>query len=280
MGFHTNYWTCSAFADWIRGTAKPESLELSEWSRWHSDAKKYPIRYWIAEEGLEHLQDFVYFVPNKINDIRYHLNNRFYTKTHALTSNLPRGQFHEFDTRMLHCLFDELVNFVEVEKAWMLVCWNDDAKSKYAVPLFRRKWWLRWFQEWRCAEAGLNYLDWEISLVNNDWCDETHPEYGKPTQQALTAAETKELYTWWTSVRPNRPDPYDASGWSAIYEARTNLIEGKRNWDNLFHSEKTPEEREATSIALDKCNQIEQQYDNEDTEMLIRLVKIRKSLWT
>ena len=271
MSFKANYWNCTAIADCIRGTKKPGSATMQEWKNWEKQAQQnHPIRYWIVETGFNVLQDIVCYIPEKINNIRYYLNNRFYTKTHALTSTLPRGQFYEFDTRLLHCVFDELVNFVEIEKAWMLVCWSEDKKQKYAVPLSRRKWYLRWFTEWRCAEAGLEYLDWEISLVNDDWCDKTHPDYGKPTHQAITAAEIKELYIWWTEKRPARLDPYDVSGWSDLCDSN----------DRAFFEEKTPEENKQIRDSLDLCSQIEKQYEDEDEEMLMRLIKIRKSLWT
>jgi len=272
----TNYWSNSKLANWIRGNSKPPSATMEEWDSWKElTYKSQPIRYWIAEELLDNLQDIVYYVPDKVNDIRCYLNNRFQSKSHALTSNLPRGSWYDLDTRILHALFDEFVNFIEIEKAWMMVCFDDDAKSKYAVPVSRTVWWLRWFNEWRCPEAGIAYLDWESSLINNDWCDETHPDYGKPSLQALNAMEQKELYIWWTETRPNRPDPYDASGWSD-YCSRMD----EKYPNSIFHSAKTPEEEEESSIAHSKLSELEALYDKEDEEMLLKLIKIRKSLWT
>ena len=77
-------------------------------------------------------------------------------------------------------------------------------------------------------------------------------------------------------MHPNRPDPMDASGWSEICSRRRE--QGQSLFSSL--SDKTAEEAEETAKALELCNKIEQQYDDEDTEMLIRLVKVRKSLWT
>ena len=49
-----NYWTCSPFADWIRGTTKLKCGTGKEWAEWEKSAKaQYPIRWWIAEEGLD-----------------------------------------------------------------------------------------------------------------------------------------------------------------------------------------------------------------------------------
>jgi hypothetical protein len=43
---------------------------------------------------------------------------------------------------------------------------------------------------------------------------------------------------------------------------------------------KNPELRAFGDAALKKTREIEEAYENEDEEMLIRLIKIRNSLWT
>jgi hypothetical protein len=48
----------------------------------------------------------------------------------------------------------------------------------------------------------------------------------------------------------------------------------------LDHSNETPEERAASKAALDKTHEIEQEYEKEDEEMLVRLVKLSSKLWT
>ena len=44
--------------------------------------------------------------------------------------------------------------------------------------------------------------------------------------------------------------------------------------------DKSPEEAEMCKTALDKTREIEEAYNKEDEEMMIRLIKIRQSLWT
>lgn len=272
------YWSCSKLADKIRGTKKPKVASSQGWDEWTKAAKEsHPIRFWIADELLDRIQDVVWFIPDKYNAVRYYLNNRFLVKTHSLTAHkdsLKRGQWCDLSSRFLPCMFDSLVDFVECEKAGMQVNASDkDVAEKYSVPMFRRKWWLRFLKEWRCPQAGIDYLKWEMTLVyNEEWGTEPDNErYGKMTPQAEAAKEVLDLYTWYTQVYKNRPDPYDVSGWSRICEER-------RQSGDMFAI--FGENNEARDKSLDLLRKIEEEYENEDTEMMIRLIKIRDSLWT
>jgi hypothetical protein len=120
----------------------------------------------------------------------------------------------------------------------------------------------------------LDNLEWQMSLTH-DWLDDDHPDRHKPSQQAETAREIYELYHWWTVVYANRPDPHDAGGWSAYCEQRR--LAGQ---DLLDFEDRTPEQEEQSKHALDATQAIEDKYNNEDEEMMIRLIKIRQSLWT
>jgi hypothetical protein len=272
-----NYWTCTKFADWIRGTTKIKCGTGKEWAEWEKAAKQqYPIRWWIAEEGLDKIQDVWCWIPERINDIRYYINNRWVTRSHALTAH-PRdiapGDWRDVGNRFLPCLFNELVDFVEIEQAWHTCMWNEEARKKYAVPWWRSG-WLRW-RTWRCPEAGIDHLKWAMTLTNEEFLDEDEKHLAEPTYQAKAAREIFELYTWWTEVYPKRPDAYDASGWSAYCEMRR-----VKGYHLLDMEDKTPEEAEMCSTALDKSHEIEKAYNDEDEAMMIRLIKIRESLWT
>ena len=281
MAQHSKYWSCTPFADWIRGTTKLKMGTSEEWNEWETRAKAaYPIRWWIAEEGLDHLQDFVTWPVRKIYDIKYYINNRWVTRTHGLTAhprNIKPGEWCDVGNRFLPCLFNELVNFVEIEQAWHQIAWGDkETKAKYNVPFWATGWW-RW-RTWRCPQAGLDYLDWAMSLTfDKDWgVDEGSENYGKPTGQAENAKEIKALYMWWITVYPNRPDPHDASGWSAYCEASRNANGGKLS----LSPDKDPTFKEMSDKALNLLSEIEEAYEKEDEEMMIRLIKVRNSLWT
>lgn len=274
MAQHSRYWSCSLFANWIRGTSKPVSETGRGWNEWRKEASaKHPIRYWIAEEGLDYLQDFVTWPVRKIYDLKYYINNRWVTETHALSSNLKKGQWHEFDTRLMHCMFDSMVDYIEVEEAWSNIAWSEDGRKKYNAPFYA--WgWFRW-RTWRCPEAGIDKLKWAASLTNEEWLDEDKKHEAAPTCQAETARELLELYHWWKNVRPLRPDPHDVSGWSAICARRRDEGRGP-----LDIEDRTSEEETETRKSLNAVREIEEQYENEDTEMMIRLIKIRRGMWT
>ena len=278
MGQRSNYWSCTKFADWIRGTPKKGPLTSDGWAEWEDEAKRYnPVRYWIAEEALDAIQNFIWWPVDKIYDVNYYINNRWVSRTHSLTAH-PRdikpGQWQDVGNRFLPCLFNELVDFVEIEQAWSHIAWGDkEARAKYNPP-FWASGWFRW-RVWRCPQAGLDHLDWAMTLTNSDWCDETDPNYGKPTAQAERAKEIKDLYLWWTQTYRNRPDPYDASGWTEYCEKTRLLNDGR-----LFGSKKTPELEELSTRSHELLQKIEADYAAEDEAMMIRLIKARDSLWT
>jgi hypothetical protein len=272
----TRYWSIGRFADWLRGTPSPVALTSRGWREWREQAQQaHPVRYWLAEEGLDFLQSVVKFVPDRLYAIKYYVNNRWITRTHALTahpSHIPRGEWRDVGWRFLPCLFNELRDYVEVELAWWHVAWADPAeRAKYNVPWWATGWWR--VRTWRCAQAGLDNLEWQMAL-QQDWRSDDDPERELPSPQAETAREILALYKWWTEVYPNRPDPHDASGWSELCGRR-------RETGGLFDFEdRTPEEQQEVNHILDLTRSIEEQQEQEDEEMMIRLIRVRKALWT
>lgn len=282
MAQHSNYWSCTAFADWIRGTKKLGSATSEEWDAWNTTAQmKHNFRYWLAEDALDHIQDFVTWPVRKLYDIKYYVNNRWVSRTHALTahpSDIKPGQCQDVGDRFLPCLFNELVDFVEIELAWSHIAWGKkEERVKYNAPFWATG-WFRW-RVWRSPQAGLDHLDWAMSLtIDKDWgFKEDDVNYGKPTDQALRSKEIKELYTWWTQTRRARPDPYDVSGWSAHCEAMRVKYPG-RFMSGL--DSKNDEDRKASRKVSEQLQKIEAAYEKEDEEMMIRLIRVRSTLWT
>ena len=279
MAQHARYWSCSKFADWLRGTTKGGAKTSDDWHEWKIKAQeKYPIRYWIAEELLDKIQDLVTLPERKVYDMKYYINNRWVTCTHQLTAHpndIKPGDWCDVGNRFLPCLFNELVDFVEIELAWSNIAWSKEARVKYNAPFYA--WgWFRW-RTWRCPQAGIDHLEWERTLV---WTKEElgdNPLVGQRTGQAKNADEILALYKWWKEIYPNRPDPHDASGWSAYCD----MLRAENGDDmGIFRSTKNLKTMELGDIALKKCNEIEEAYKAEDEEMMIRLIKIRHALWT
>jgi hypothetical protein len=245
--------------DHIRGTDKPYAETGMGWNEWKEKAKKaHPFRYWLVEVAFEKIEDIIKWPIKKLYNVKYYVINRWIDQSHALVAHskhIKPGHWQDLDYRILHCVFDELVDFVEIEKAYASYRWDIDKIDEL-------KWWQggRWrTRTWRSAEAGLDYLKWESELSEEE----------APTAQAEAAKEIMFLYDWWVNVRPNRPDPMEVSGWSAY-------CDGFRDNDLLDIFEDTETD---TKPMHDKMRELEKQYDDEDTEMLIRLIKVRGYLW-
>ena len=274
-----HYWTCSKFADWVRGTKKLSAGTSEEWDEWTTTAQmRHNFRYWLAEEGLDILQKIVYWPTDTLHSIKYYVNNRFVTHTHRLTAH-PRdikpGEWRDVGNRFLPCLFNELVDFVEMELAWWHLAWSPEERPKYNMPWWAVGWWR--VRTWRCPQAGLDNLEWQRQLR---WKEEevgaNFKGLGELTPQAVKAQEILDLYTWWTTTYRNRPDPYEASGWSAACEASRQANGGKLSWS----TPKDPVLKKAQDKAHKLLQKLEADYEKEDEAMMIRLIKVRHGLWT
>lgn len=264
------YWSNSKFADWVRGCKKPKSATADQWDEWNTNEKATNrLRYLIAEEFLDGIQSAMYWPIDKLSKIKYYVNNRWVTRTHCLTAH-PRdikpGEWRDVGNRFLPCLFNELVEFVEIELAWWNIAWaKPEERKKYNPPFWATGWW-RW-RTWRSRDSGLDNLKWQMSLTNKEWCSEDDPDYDKPTAQAINAKEIYDLYIWWTEKRPKRIDPMVESGWIDYC--------GKQGAKSLVSDSEVD-----TRAMLDMMRDIEKKYEAEDEEMMIRLIRIRDSLWT
>jgi hypothetical protein len=163
---------------------------------------------------------------------------------------------------MLYGVFQLLEDFIEIEKAQM---------QYYFIEEDKMSWWKRKFSRFkRSRELGFKYLDWEITLVGEDKCPD----------QAEAAKEQKELYIWWKDIRPNRIDPIDIKGENGYSWSDYCRLIRQRYPEDFWHDEKTEEEEKISSSTLKISREYEEKYDKEDEEMLIRLIKIRQTLWT
>jgi hypothetical protein len=257
---------------------KPLATTAKGWKDWERLARKeQPIAYWIHEVGIHWIVRQLTRVSDAANDLRYYIRCRLFDRYHLINTRLTPG-YHDADERMMHGMFNLLVDFVEVDKAWMHVVFDREERTKRKHP-----WWsLGWtrFKSFRDPEAGIDHLRWESTLDDPNLSQNEQ----SPTQ-AQTARELLVLYYWWKEIRPNRPDPMDASGWSDYCDESRRLSAEKNGgkaefWDLIDHEDKTPEDQARSSEILNRCSQIEEEQIQEDQDMLIRLIKVRKAMWT
>lgn len=273
----SRYFGSSKPVKWLRtklGIEKPHALGWGEWEEWEEKLRaERPYAFFFTEALPDALADAANWLTYPFEDTRNHIRNRFGSQTHVMRTGLKPGQWYEFDTRLLHSAFNELKNFVEIEQAWMHVAFDDAERKKHATP-----WWRRWriWREWRCPEAGLAYLAWAKTLTLDDFKTADDPTLGEPSPQALAARETEELYRWWCEVRPNRPDPWEASNLDEVYRKYAEKYGRRFPLGITLEGTEKQEYRAASDLQSD----IEEEYHNEDTEMLVRLVKLRRALWT
>jgi len=256
----------------------PHSATSLGWHEWKVKAKKNSIRWFLADTFPTWIAStFIWPAQWKRDSFRM----RFVKKMWLIDiPTLDKYEYHENDSRMLHGNFAILTQFVEQEKAWMQHLSNsweeDDEDTDFMANVKRAR---KDKSTWKNAdkrEYGLKYLDWEIGLGEEGGLN-----------QSTYATEEKELYLWWKDVRPNRPDPMDVKGdkgvsWTEYcaldkpkYDDDGNELDVMARME--FRSE---EDKEISDSASEAMNKAEEEYDKEDEEMLIRLIKIRKGLWT
>jgi hypothetical protein len=238
------------------GIEKPNALQWGEWDDWKKATKaNHPVGYWLTEKLPNYLEKIPETFVDPFHNISYYIRNRWHRQTHVLRTGFKPGTYHDFRERILYGLMESMVDFVEVEKAWMQYIWHDDNRK------------LKLGKGGRSADLGLEYLRWEMSLD-----DPALSEGEASPAQAAAARELYAIYMWWKVLRPARPDPYSASGWDEHSDGTWNFLDERIPRD--------PEKEAKTKEILGKLQQIETDYDTEDNEMLHRLIKIRLSLWT
>lgn len=212
------------------------------------------LNYW-----KDKIEDICYNVERHYNSVIDWVRYRTTRRYHIVNTGLEPG-YYDTDDRMLHANFNLLVDFVEIEKAWMNT-WTDN--SKYS----ELSWFDKKFRRFRSSEDGVAYLTWEITQSSLE-------------HQSEAAKEILELYTWWKVTRPSRPDPFVEAGYNEVFKDQDLLGEDRFVKDETgeYYTMKPFSKKE--HAVFKKVTKIENKYNKEDEQMLIRLLKIRRSLWT
>lgn len=189
---------------------------------------------------------FKFMINKWISDIGRWIKYRTTDRYDVVRLRDLRPGYYEPETRLLHAMMQILCDFVEVELAWHSY-WRNPERSKKPKG--------------RDREAGLAYLDWEVSLKFDMGVNPGDEHYGEPTPQAIDAAEVKAIYLWYRDVYQKRRESGDESGLDDAYSSR------KSN----------PEEWTA---ACARHQELEEARHAEDAEYMKRLVDVRRSMWT
>lgn len=148
--------------------------------------------------------------------------------------------YYDIDTRMVHGMFSLLVYHVEYEKAHLQATLEEIKIKKKYSPF-------RFTKEKIDPKLGIEHLKWESSLNSDKNSQDYSPE------QARVAKEILELYYWWKEREKEEDSSFIS--YHKFYQKGRNDI-------------------------YDIINEITREKNEKETEMLIRLIKIRESLWT
>lgn len=161
--------------------------------------------------------------------------------------SLGINEYADKDYLLFEAAFQILVNYVEDELAWM-----------HAISLGKARMRYHWSKIPKAYEWGLAHLEWEIQQGDDS------------PSQSEAAKEIRELYLWIKDVRPNRPDLWDLVPHRPMKTEPTEY----GTYHIVFPDD---EEYVTTSNAAWEADEA---YTEEDTEMLCRLMKVRRALWT
>jgi hypothetical protein len=108
-------------------------------------------------------------------------------------------------------------------------------------------------------ERAFQVIDWDS--------DDGHRE---------AVRELREIYLWWTQDRKIEHDEHERLADEAYEGYQTTFVPMPDGMLKLVTSDETPEQRKAR----DDVREAEDRLDQKDTDMMIRLIKVREAMWT
>jgi len=275
------YYSNSKPVRWIREKIfkieKPTSLGWGQWGVWEEEVKKrMPVRYFFTEALPDLLEKIPEYTIDHIKNVGYYITNRRHF-SHGMRSDLKKGEYHSFNNVLLHSMFCSFIDFIEIEEAYSHIAWSKEEDiKKYNLKWYHRSRIVNWVKHWRCPQAGIDHLLWEMKL---DVPDPTDPSWYASPAQAAAAREKMALYTWWKDIRSARGDSWDASGFSAFWKQMDEKYGD--SWLVLGGKGKLTAAEKRTYAELSEVQaKLDEQWDAEDEQMMIRLIKLRNNLWT
>ena len=235
----------------------PEMASVEEWNNWATKAQNNKIR-WFLTETLPDYLSFRFLWPYE--RIGRKLKNKYVRKYNLIhIHSLKATEYYGVGDRLLHGMFQLLVDLVELEKAQRQIVWGDENVTGHITRGKDRN-----------PEMGLKYLDWEIALGKKGGVN-----------QSENAKQIKELYIWWTVTRINRIELIDIKGTMGISTNeyyRNMRLENKKNIATIFNEMVRDKDEELYKSVNKAYDDVEEKYEKEDERMLLQLVKLRKNL--
>ena len=243
----------------------PDSASSEEWEKIEDNMKtNHKVLHFIFDTFPE----FFWPLKRACNSIREWVMYRTYRRYHIIKTDLEPG-YYDADQLLLHGMFTVLKNYVEIECSHMFM-WCMDNKLTKLEKFMSRFRMLRRFLDLR--RFGMSYLKYD------------HIEGKEPSQfyegeleclqnQMKWEKEVLDLYIWWTVTRPSRLNDMDVSGLSLWYDEYP--LDG-----NIWKCFNNREGQEMWRILNKRNDEVEKKHNEEDAEMMIRLVKVRGHLWT
>jgi len=255
--------------DWLEKKCYPDHPKVGtaeQWVEWEKIEKSKPFCNFIVNIVPGWFDKIKDKIDNIIMWLRYRLQPSH--KYHLINTGL-KPRYYEIEDRMLHGMFNLLKEFCENEQPYHDWCWQSIEEENNGNKPTK-------FKPGR--EAALESLKWRKEQIYKEEdlpFEKDKNLIGEPTEHSKNAEEVEKLYLWWVDTYPNRRDPYD------VYEDPyfDKMIEENVSSMELL-SKRPPEEEEKVKEIWKKRDTLESQYNLEDQMMLIRLIKIRHTLWT
>lgn len=263
-----------------RVTGVPYSFHaLHEWRQEYKATR--PIAFYFAETVPSYFTrikgmwgDFTYTVSDTYD-------NYFIRRTDKYDTGFKRHEFNTPDETMLPAMFNQLAAHVESTYSKRWLNWkstrlprterDNDPDVKYWKKIRRNAEWGEIFKRklYRNKEYAIAMMHEILSRQYESPIDEDELEEFK------NMLETFTLYMWWTVVRPARKEADAESGLDAIRE-RFDAKYGTHEWS---YSNLDADEQHEYSEIISISTELNRTREDEDTEMMCRLVKARQNIW-
>jgi len=268
------------------GREKPYALTVDGWNEFDKKYKEEePIRFFLCETVPEKiLYGYRKLIGWRLRKLREFFYYRMIDKYHVVLTDLEPG-YYDKDTILRHANFSVLVDFVESELAWMYLIAHSSDKGDVLFEKYRRKWKMANIdptgilkQRFKSKELGVAYL--ENYIEQNPYDSEEDDGYAETIKrQQAEYQELFDIYTWYTKTYPDKLEQTQSS----LEFGNRDELEKKYGFMFILSSEfknDNPEIYKKYRDHMDMRSKLEKEIGEEETDMLIRLIKIRSRLWT